>query len=203
MEVSQLLKNINDVFFKAVDLGKDLPRIRELDPIAIETRWLGFPPASPDAISLKETELGVLLPDSFKEFLLTSNGFRDISPFIFTLYPIEKVDWASNIEDPWWLDLVESDKIEMSDEKYLTYGKAQRSEWFRGEYFRNSLKISDWGDACCLYLNPAIKHEGEWEVLFYATWFPGTERHRSFKDFLKYTHKSNLELLQDLNRRIK
>jgi hypothetical protein len=83
----------------------------------------------------------------------------------------------------------------MTDSEYLIYGETQRSEWFRGEYFRNSLKVSDWGDACCLFLNPAIQHDGEWEVLFYATWFPGTERHKSFGDFLIHTHKSNQELL--------
>lgn len=194
MEVSKLLIELNEDFFKSIDSNKALPKAREIDPHVLQTKWLGYPPATPETIADKEHQLGISLPKSYKDFLLVSNGFRDISPFIFNLYSIEMIDWTKNIENEWWLKGIESDPVEMSDAEYLVYGDTQRSSWFRGEYFRNSLKISDWGDACCLFLNPVIKHEDEWEVLFYATWFPGTERHRSFKEFLIHTHKTNQEL---------
>jgi hypothetical protein len=196
METSELLKKLSEDFFRHYESDESFRGFRDVDPIVKETRWLGYPPVTIQQLEQKEKKLQTILPRSYKDFLLASNGFRDISFFLYNLLAIEKIDWARNIEDPWWLNLVESDPCEITDQEYLIYGDAQRSAWFRGEYFRNSLKISDWGDACCLFLNPAIQHEGEWEVLFYATWFPGTERHRSFKDFLIHTHKSNQELLK-------
>jgi hypothetical protein len=194
MEISQLLKHLNEDFFKAIEIDENRPRRVEIDQSVFTNKWLGFPPASEISIVEKERQLGTNLPPSYREFLLFSNGFRNISPFIFNLYSIEKIDWAKNTEDPWWLDLIESDPSNVSDEDYLIYDDTQRSEWDRPEYFRKSLKISDWGDACCLFLNPMIKHDNEWEVLFYATWYPGTHRYRSFKEFLNNTYDSNQEL---------
>jgi hypothetical protein len=194
MEISELLKSINVDFFKAIEIDENGRRRAEIDQSVFTHKWLGYPPASEIAIAEKERQLRTNLPQSYREFLLFSNGFRDISPFIHNLYSIEEIDWAKNIEDPWWLSLIESDPIKTSDENYLIYDDTQRSEWDRPEYFRNSLKISDWWDGCCLFLNPMIKHDNEWEVLVYATWFPGTHRYRSFKEFLINTHNSNQSL---------
>ncbi len=194
MEISQLLKSLNEDFFKAIEIDVDKPRREGVDKSMLTNRWLGYPPASEITIAERERQLGTNLPQSYRDFLLFSNGFRNISPFIYNLHSIENVDWGKNAEDTWWLDLAESHSSEVSDENYLVYGDTQRSELDRPEYFRNSLQISDWGDNCCLFLNPMIKHDNEWEVLSYATWYPGTHRYRSFKEFLVNTHDSNQDL---------
>ena len=192
MEMDEILKSLNEDLFQAIDMDDTMKA--EIDQSVFANKWLGYPPASEIALAERERQLGTSLPQSYKEFLLCSNGFRNISPFIYNLYSIEKIDWAKNIEDPWWLGLIESYASEVSDEDYLIYDDTQRSEWHRPEYFRNSLKISDWGDSCCLFLNPMIKHDNEWEVLIYATWYPGTHRYRSFKEFLTKTLASNRKL---------
>jgi cell wall assembly regulator SMI1 len=195
MNWSQILNNINNDFFNHIDPFTQ-KRIEwgQIDKNALSNRWMGFPPATEIAVQQREEQLQTRLPPSYRQFLLTSNGFLEISPFIYNLYPVEKIDWASNIEDPWWLNLVESGDDPISDEDYLNYGKDQRPEWIRAEYFRHSLKISDWGDASCIFLNPIIKHDDEWEVLEYGTWLPGARRYKSFRQFMITMHENNLRM---------
>ena len=148
----------------------------------------------------REKYLGITLPPSYKDFLLTSNGFRFISFFLDNLFPIEKIEWARNTEEDWWFQLLANSGIEVSDEQYFYYGKDQDTVLGRDEYFKESLKVSNWYDGMCVFLNPIIKFGDEWEVLVYATWYPGTRRFRSFKEFLIEPHEENLELLNDRNR---
>ncbi|RYE57358.1 MAG: hypothetical protein EOP48_05980 [Sphingobacteriales bacterium] len=82
----------------------------------------------------------------------------------------------------------------MSDEAYFDYSDEQASYNCKHQYILESLTVSEWGDAMCIYLNPIIKHGEEWEVLEYATWYPGIRRYRSFEEFLAKTHEANLHL---------
>ena len=47
----------------------------------------------------------------------------------------------------------------------------------------------------CIFLNPLVKHGEEWEVLEYATWYPGAQRYRSFLEYLQAVHKINQMLI--------
>ena len=165
-----------------------------IDREAVEKKWLGYPPASQQDIIAKENQLGITFPPSYKEFLLTSNGFRQVSTFLDNLHPVEKVEWAKNTEPQWWFDLLDQNDLEVPDELYLVYGPEQEPYRHRGTYFKHSLKISDQYDGMCVFLNPIIKHGEEWEVLVYATWYPGTRRYRSFREYLLDTHEINLSL---------
>jgi hypothetical protein len=136
-------------------------------------------------------------PPSYKRFLLTSNGFRNISPFIYRLLSLEQVDWAKNTEEQWWLDMCAEKEYDVSDEDYFDYSDEQDSVNCRPEYILESIKISEWGDAMCVYLNPIVKHGDEWEVLEYASWFPGIQRYKSFEEFLFKIHKTNVFLRND------
>lgn len=165
---------------------------------SIESKWLGYPAATGSAIQAKEQELGLELPPSYKEFLKISNGFQFVSTFLDNLLPVEQIQWAKNTEENWWLDMMEEYPGDISDEEYLTYG-TDDSIKFRGEYFRHSLKVAEWYDGMCVFLNPLIKHGEEWEVLEYATWYPGTLRYRSFKEYLNKVHRVNQNLLNSDN----
>ena len=201
MTIPTLLKNISADFF-AENADLDLQELVEnqlLDSIALQSKWLGYSPASTDEIASLESRLGVKLPSSFKEFLLNSNGFRNVSMFLDNLFPTSKIDWAKNTEDSWWFDLLESQEYKVSDKDYFQYSQPQDEIKFRGEYFRHSLKISEWHKGMCIFLNPIITFENEWEVLEYATWFPGTLRFKSFKDFLINTHLDNKQRIKNFS----
>ena len=148
----------------------------DIDKEAVEKKWLGFPPATLKDIHAKETQLGTTLPPSYREFLLTSNGFKHVSVFLDNLFPIDIVDWTMNTEPKWWFDIIDQHDLKVTDEEYFVYGPKQRSELAREEYQKHSLKLCDWRDGMCVFLNPIVKHDEEWEVLVYATWYPGTRR---------------------------
>ena len=197
-----ILQEISNDFFKDNE-SSDIEKMLEngvIDKQTNDTKWLGFPSANEQDIITREKSLGITLPPSYKDFLLTSNGFRYVSFFLDNLFPIEQVDWARNTEEQWWFQLLESCKREVSDEQYFYYGKDQDTVLGRDEYFKESLKVSNWYDGMCVFLNPIIKFDEEWEVLVYATWYPGTRRFRSFKEFLIETHEENLQLLGERNR---
>jgi hypothetical protein len=196
MTMKALLQELSNDFLKDHD-GPLLQQMVDngvIDEIAIKSSWLGYEPATSDMIEVKEKELGIELPSSYKEFLMTSNGFRFVSTFLNNLLPIRDVDWARNTEEKWWFDLMEDYPTVVPDELYLNY-ENQDCTNNRNEYYRQSLKISEWYDGMCIFLNPQIKNGDEWEVLEYATWYPGAERYRSFKEYLEKVHESNIRLL--------
>ncbi len=199
MDMHHLLSEINNDFFESYS-QKDLEEMVEngvLDNDTVKRKWLGYPPATTDQIRNRERFLGVTLPASYREFLLTSNGFKNVSFFLNNLFPIDKIDWAKNTEQEWWLELIDDTSSEISDEQYLIYGKEQSTLYYRRHYLKESLKVSEWYDGMCVFLNPSIQHEREWEVLVYATWYPGIARYRSFKEYLIATHEINVGLNSD------
>jgi len=54
--------------------------------------WLGEPGASEAEIASAEQRLGVQLPPSYRAFLALSNGFDNISPFIYRLYTAAEIE---------------------------------------------------------------------------------------------------------------
>jgi cell wall assembly regulator SMI1 len=201
MSIISILKKINNDFFSE-NSTHDLQEWVEnglIESKVVDRKWLGNAPASVEDIERLESRLFTKLPESYKEFLLTSNGFRSISSFLDNLLPAEKIDWAKNTEEAWWFDLLEQQEYEVSDEEYFNYSQPQNETTFRGQYFRQALKISEWNQGMCIFLNPIIKFGQEWEVLEYATWFPGARRYKSFKDFLNTTHIDNQERIKNFS----
>lgn len=195
--MQDILQNLSNDFF-LYNQSSDIERMIEngfIDKGAIANKWLGYSSATEQAIALKEQQLGVILPLSYKNFLLASNGFNFISVFLDNLLPIEKIDWAIKIENRDWL--VYNFGIGVTDEEYFCYNDKQDPAKYRHEYLKKSLRVSNWYDGMCVFLNPIIKHGNEWEVLEYASWHPGTRRYRSFEEFLHKTHENNLKLIED------
>lgn len=166
------------------------------DKAKIAENWLGFDSADLEQIEKKEEELGATLPPSYKEFLLTTNGFRQISLFAGSLFPIAEIDWTKN-EDPEFLEIFDNyDDISVTDENYFVYGEDQRSEYFKVEYLRETLQVSEWVDGAVIFLKPLIKFGDEWEAWLYANWFPGAHRYRSFRELIEGEFHSTLKLLE-------
>lgn len=196
MTTKQILKDLNNDFFLD-NTTADIERLVELGEInqeAVEGKWIGYPPAKEQEINAKEEQLGITLPPSYKQFLLSSNGFRNVSPFLNNLFSVEQVGWTKNIEEKWWIDMYTGSQSNVSDKDYFDYSDKQDTVQCRDEYLPESLKVSEWYDGMCIFLNPIVKHGEEWEVLEYATWYPGTQRYRSFEEFLIKKHELNIKL---------
>ena len=154
------------------------------------------PPISDNEILKHEKRLNTVLPPSYREFLKTSNGFKQLNSFIWNIFPLDKVEWAQDFDEAFYMPhsmLPKSPSI--PDEIYFIYGNEQDPITIRNEYLPKTLAISDWGDAAILLLNPQIKFGEEWEAWMYATWLPGAFRYRSFEELMNDQYKKYLSLL--------
>jgi hypothetical protein len=154
-----------------------------------QPEWLGSAPAAPEAIAGTEARLGVALPPSYRQFLLTSDGWGPLSAFVHRLRPCSEIDWYivenANAVEVWGQG---DDDEGLSDTEYFRY--ADDSPWFRCAHLRHTLQISDHGDGDLL-LNPrAVTPDGEWECWFLAAWIPGVRRYASFAHWLLSEYRS-------------
>ncbi|MBF1999898.1 MAG: SMI1/KNR4 family protein [Synechococcales cyanobacterium M58_A2018_015] len=180
----------------------------KLPPAVIESGWLGYPGATEEQIAQAETRLGTALPPSYRAFLKVTNGWRQMTPFIYRLWSTEEIDWFT-VRHPDWLDTlleksrylsptapnVSSPLPSIPDEDYFVYGDEQDCRKIRVEYLQTALEISQRGEAAIYLLNPQIVTEaGEWEAWFLGDWLPGADRYRSFQDMMQAEYENFLEL---------
>jgi hypothetical protein len=111
------------------------------------------------------------------------------------MLPVSEVDWYRK-KNPRaleaWLEGVQTSEAQghcrasISDKEYFVYGPEQRPENVRDEYLKNTLQISDEGDSSVILLNPIIHDtSGEWEAWWFASWFPGARRYRTFTELMR------------------
>lgn len=178
----------------------DVPGIH---PQVRATNWLGFPGASEAQFQDAERRLGVSLPPSYRAFLRTTNGWRQIRDWVPTsaghLLPVEGIDWFAVREKDWldtWMTGVRSygGPFHIPDNEYFVYGPGQDSCKFRDEYLAASLAISTEGDGAIYLLNPKVlTREGEWEAWFFSNWAAGASRYRSFQEMMPNRHRMFVE----------
>ncbi|WP_067477878.1 SMI1/KNR4 family protein [Actinomadura hibisca] len=128
----------------------------ELDPDVLCDRWLGFAPAAPEAVAAAEARLGVVLPPSYREFLLTTDGWRDAGMFVWRMRDTGNLAWLRDVEPYWeeWED--------------LGYENATPSGENR---FTRGLMISLETDAGVLFLDPGdVDDQGEWAAYSLFSW---------------------------------
>jgi hypothetical protein len=161
----------------------------------IASGWLGFPGATEEEIEQAEDRLGVRLPPSYRTFLDATNGWRTTGTFIDRLWSVGEVEWFK-VRNQEWIDAYTMyGDTEISDVEYFVYGEDQDSAFFRTEYLKTALEISDAGDSAILLLNPqVVTAEGEWEAWFFGNWLPGAARYRSFWDLMQAEYKSFRDL---------
>ena len=164
-----------------------------------KSEGLSFPGISETEIQTHENRLNTTLPPSYKAFLKSSNGFKQLNCFVWDILPIEKIDWLKNF-DPSFYELYATefnDAFNAGDAEYFVYGDDQECTNFRSDYLIKSLAISDWGDAAIVLLNPEVKFGEEWEAWMFATWHLGPIRYRSFEELMKEEYKSYLDLINN------
>jgi hypothetical protein len=178
-----------------------------LPPEVEKSGWLGFPPATVEEIEALEKRLGTSLPDSYRSFMLTTNGWRTAGVFVYDLLPAAEVTWFRDSHKDWldaWADGARTveEPIPVSDEEYFVYGPEQNSCNFRDENWRATLAISGIGDSAIYLLNPlVVTADGEWEAWCFANWFPGARRHRTFWELMQHELQSFVELREQSERR--
>lgn len=161
------------------------------------SNWLGFPPVTEHGIQIHEKKLKTLLPPSYKEFLMTTNGFKQISSFIWDILPLDKIDWIKNFDNHFYQLYTKEFELDITDEEYFVYGEEQDTVNFRNEYLIKTLAVSNWGDAVILLLNPEVKFGDEWEAWMFANWYPGAARYKSFEELMQEEYSSYLDLLKN------
>ena len=89
MEVSNL-KEINDDVFKLLE-NDYLINLKPLEQSVTEKHWMGYSPATLKAIATKEQELDAVLPQSYKDFFLVSNGLEILVLVYITSIQLKKL----------------------------------------------------------------------------------------------------------------
>jgi hypothetical protein len=151
--------------------------------------WLGFPPATEQELDELEARLQIPLPPSYRSFLRTSNGWRRTTHAIDRLRSTPHVRWFKDEKD-WFGGFTRPASVASEpptpDAEYFAYTTPQD---FRPQHLRETLQISDVGDAAVYLLNPqVIGKDGEWEAWFFANWLPGVHRYRSFLEMMVAHH---------------
>ena len=164
-----------------------------VDPPPDASDWLGFAPAAEGDIAALEQMLGLILPPSYRAFLLTSNGWRRTTPFIERIRPAQEVNLFS-IENEHWVDAYSQDDMPTTDTEYYCYDE-NGAPGSRTKHMQSLIQVSDVDDGVYL-LNPdAVTPDGEWEAWFFANWVPGAVRFPSFAHLMLDEYRSFARLM--------
>jgi HEAT repeat protein len=156
-----------------------------------ERRWLGSQPATELQISQLEKRLGYRLPPSYRNFLLTTNGWSRTSFCIGRVLPVSKVDWLQTLE-PESLDALDDFDCPLVNEPQ-EYFRYDGRPFYNPEHLRESLLVAEpiAGDSMIYVLNPlVVTPDGEWEAWRFAHWIPGAERFPSFELLMRAEYDS-------------
>lgn len=152
-------------------------------------RWLGRAGASVEEVGALEDRLGAVLPASYRQFLLTSDGWLNTTSDIERILSAREVGWTRDLDPDLvtvWTEAYGAAGARVADEEYFVYNEAQDPVSIRPEYVPHTLTISHTPEATEVYLlNPCVvTPDGEWEAWFVAHWLPGAVRYQSFWDLM-------------------
>jgi hypothetical protein len=182
----KFLETWNDnIFFKSSD--SDLEYYKRCHPEEFSRLDCLKPPATEVEIQVLEKKLGKVLPPSYRNFLLSSNGLIWMDGDCELLFGTHEIDWLSTLQkelvDCWCEDNYEE---EVSDKEYFHYRGLQSPSKIRKRYLRTALQISNYEDGYVYLLNPMIVDErGEWESWAFGTKILGAYRYPSFGDMMQ------------------
>jgi hypothetical protein len=142
----------------------------------LQSKSLSRPPATMADIAAAESRLGHTLPDDYKDFLLTSNGFEGFSDTGVVLCRIDQVVFLSALSretvDIW------ANAMEGVDNGF-------------GDKLRSSIVIGGLREEQQLLLIPLP--DGQWECWHFSSWRPGEVVYESFRFYME----EELQRLED------
>lgn len=175
-EWDRWLKRWNDLLLERLNRD-ELPYYSAQVVTAVEAGWLGTQGASEADIVALEKRLGRQFPPSFRQFLLTSNGFLQPGMIVPRLLAAHEVEMFIEVEkDQWqsWLDWRDSGRDE--------FDTLDGTDYFL-MHLEALIVISEQEESGSgrFLLNPErVNETGEWEAYYYAHWMPGAVRYPSF-----------------------
>lgn len=145
----------------------------ELSEVGDEQRaagWLGFEGADEESVLALEERLGTRLPPSYRAFLGASDGWLNISPFMWRMRSAKAVGWLREADYETW--------------RVIRGGEGD--DWDDTAFMDRALLISEEGDAQHWLLDPAdVSEDGEWAAYIWASWYPALgDRHASFAELV-------------------
>ncbi|WP_329459075.1 SMI1/KNR4 family protein [Streptomyces sp. NBC_01497] len=144
--------------------------LADITPRQRDASWLGRPGASEEQLVALEKRLGSVLPPSYRSFLATSDGWRNISLFMAELRDTATVGLLRDAEPDTW-EILRGEDDEDADDR---------------EFMDRVVLVSGQGDAQYWLLDPAdVSPDGEWAAHIWASWYPGLgERFASFAELI-------------------
>lgn len=129
----------------------------ELDAQVMRDHWLGFAPAPSDALTAAEARIGRSLPPSYRDFLLTTDGWREAGSFVSRMRDTSDLGWLRDIEPEW--------------EEHFSWCYEDDPDSGDGSPFRRGLLISLHADAGILFLDAGdVDDTGEWAAYSLFSW---------------------------------
>lgn len=152
-----------------------------------DLKWLGFSAASEEVIAETEKRLGLSLPEDYRAFLATSNGFVELihcdAP---GLAPVEQIDFLHRLGDPETLTIfIENypeDSIPSVIDRCIVISE-------------NCQDIPE-----MVLLIPPVAPETAWQTWFFAHWVPGEESYRSFRHYIEGMYQKLQERTDFINK---
>lgn len=174
--------------------------LTEMERTILGRKSQGFPPATREQISNKERELNIEFPNSYKDFLLASNGWLlpNLDNGDGLILPIGKVSYFSEIAPEFYSIVTERlnkrslvsgfSRSEIAENK-KDYTENQNSVLFDDMHFVNSIAISEHVDSGIYLINVHRKTpENELEIWFYSSNHPGVYKFVSFAHLMQYAY---------------
>lgn len=157
----------------------------EEELLALKNGTLCFPPATEEQVREAEIRLGVRFPQTFRSFLLFSNGF--IQPAMGggsgKILGVAQLDLYSNLYQEKY-EIFKNMAVESSDRKYAIYGQAQDEASFRTSCADSLIAISTHDTPSIYLLNPEVVFDdGEFEA-WYFNFHSGANRYRTFFELM-------------------
>lgn len=142
----------------------------------LNSKTLSRTPATNAEVKAAEKELRVSFPKDYKQFLLTSNGFKNFSHTGVTLSSVDKVDYLKNVDEQ--LIDIWADSMHELDSGY-------------GDKLKSSIVIGGLEEEQYLFLIPLPNNK--WECWHFSSWRPGEAIYESFRFYME----DELQRLED------
>jgi hypothetical protein len=170
--MKELLQEISK---KAIELGHVKA---ELSPKQLEALWLGFEPATNEAIHQLEKRLGIELPSDYKTFMQITNGFLFATSVDPSFCALEKVTYLKKSIP----DLIEI---------WSAPGTADI-----GEKLKTAIQVGGFDEEQYFFLIPPSKENPNWEYWDFSSWGPGEIVYHSLTDYFKSVLKNTINFME-------
>ena len=160
---------IDTSFYKTnlTSISEQMIRLAEYDftENQVQSKWIGNKGATIEEIKNTEERLRINLPNDYRDFILTTNGFQKINEIEPTFLQIEEVDYLKNVD----ANLIEIWKA------FGTYEI--------GKTLEKSIIIGGIMEEQSFLLIPPDTVNKKWRYWKFAAWIPGEEPFKNLKDY--------------------